>query len=102
MDALLAAGARPDAGMTMGPFRSVFSQTPLIKAAWNGQTAIVEALLAAGAWPDARRTAGPFGSVISGTPLYSAAENGHTAIVEALLAAGTRVVGIWGVLAQPF
>ena len=113
VEAMLAAGARPDAGGTYGPFGSIFSATPLLTDAANGQTAIVEALnlnlaaaghrgqtavvealLAAGARADAM-TIGPFGSVMSGTPLHKAALNGRAAVVEALLAARARLgVGI--------
>ena len=79
VEALLAAGARPD---TFGPFDSVLSATTLCVAAMKGHTAIVEALLAAGARPDAGWTIGP---LTFATPLTAA---GNEEIERALRAAG--------------
>ena len=73
VEALLAAGAYPDAADRFG--------TPLHAAVYYGHEAIVRVLLAAGANPDAA-------SQYGWTPLYDAASRGRKAIVELLLAAG--------------
>jgi hypothetical protein len=86
--ALLEAGARPEAGKTLGPLGALVSTTPLYTAAQYGRTAAVQALLEAGARPEARSTVGLLGALWSTTPLYMAAEHGHTAAVAALLEAG--------------
>ena len=44
IEALLEAGARPEAGHTFGPLGALWSDTPLSKAAEMGDTAAVEAL----------------------------------------------------------
>ena len=95
VEALLAAGAKPDAGITLGPFGTAESASPLFAAAQKGQTASIKALLAAGANPDKGFTLGPFGWVLSQSPLDTAVEEGRTAAVEALLAAGARPDAGW-------
>ena len=59
-------------------------ETPLIRAAHNGQTATVKALLAAGADP-AALDAG------DNTPLHWAAMRGHVEVVTAMVSAGAPV-----------
>ncbi|MFJ4689370.1 ankyrin repeat domain-containing protein [Streptomyces sp. NPDC088789] len=76
INALLRAGAWPEAGDTEGT-------TPLYAASVNGATDNVLRLLAAGAMPDTESGRGA-----EGTPLCAAACWGHTETVRALLAHG--------------
>jgi ankyrin repeat protein len=72
--ALLNAGADPDvAGLTVGPFGMLYSESPL-EGASNGRHAkTAEALLKAGANPNAAAvTVGPFGLISSESSLFSA------------------------------
>jgi ankyrin repeat protein len=77
LNALLAAGAKPDAVTR-------YKITPLTLAAQNGNAALVERLLAAGVNPDTASEEGQ-------TALMTAARNGSVAAVRALLQRGAQV-----------
>ena len=59
--ALLKAGAKPNVGLTAGPFGVVSSRSPLLFAAHNGHADTVAAPLKAGADPNVGGTFGPIG-----------------------------------------
>jgi ankyrin repeat protein len=92
VDALLAAGADVDAGITAGPFGVLASWTPLYAAAANGHADVVRALLKANATVD-MGWGGFIGTTWlgapSGSPLAVAEQKNHTA-VAALLRAHMR------------
>lgn len=90
LEALLRAGASPNAGLAVGPFGIVAYLTPLELAAVQGDVAAVRAMLKAGANPNALSSIGPFGLLAHTSALGRASAAGHAAVVEELLKAGAN------------